>query len=544
MADIDYANKRFLVIDNIKQSRDMLKIFAYSLGAIRVDTNHHAPDIMQMCANAHYDVILLGYDLGDKKKNGQQILEELRVKQLIPRQCIIIMITAEVSQAMVLAALEHKPDEYLAKPYTLDDLSTRIERCFLKKSAMSAIYDAMDNENFQKVLSLCETAINENSPYKNECLGIKSRQHFELAQFDQAKEIYSGYLGGANCQWAAIGLGKICLAEKDYTSAINYFKAVIESHPFYLSAYDWLAKAYQFNNEPNLAEDILEKALVVSPRSVSRLTNYADLCVSNENFDKATSAFSKTTELAYHSIHKKPDHALQFVEALLEYSDNLTLFQIRKLNNKAFKALSDMVKDFSSAELKIYSQLLTARLHTKAQETNQAKEIVKSTERLLKRVKTPFTNKGTLSIAESLLCLNSRTDAHKLLSDLAQANPDDTNVLADINALTNNPINESDKLAAQTALEIGNNLYRAKHYTLAIDKLNKALTHFPNHIGIKLNLLQVLLVSIEKNSYRKKDQEQAQQLIAQFKYLSVDSESYNRFVKLHERYKLIYKSFR
>ncbi|MFB0999846.1 MAG: response regulator, partial [Colwellia sp.] len=153
---------------NIKQSRDTLKIFAYSLGAQKVDTSHHAPDIYSLCESVKFDVILLGYDLGEDKKNGQQILEELRSKQLISRHCTIVMITAEVSQAMVLAALEHKPDEYLAKPYTLNDLATRLERCFLKKSTMLKIYQAMDTDNFQQVLDLCEKAIVTNSRYKTE----------------------------------------------------------------------------------------------------------------------------------------------------------------------------------------------------------------------------------------------------------------------------------------------------------------------------------------------------------------------------------------
>ena len=104
---------------------------------MKVDTCHHAPDVVSLCESIEYDVILLGYDLGSDKKNGQQLLEELRSKKLISRQCTIVMITAEVSQAMVLAALEHKPDDYLAKPYSLNDLSTRLkrlpERCLVKR---------------------------------------------------------------------------------------------------------------------------------------------------------------------------------------------------------------------------------------------------------------------------------------------------------------------------------------------------------------------------------------------------------------------------
>jgi len=541
MSNIDYGSKKFLVVDNIKQACDTLRIFAYSLGAKKVDTSHHAPDIFLLCEAIKFDVILLGYDLGEGKKNGQQILEELRAKKLISRHCTIVMITAEVSQAMVLAALEHKPDEYLVKPYTLSDLVTRLERSYLKKVSMLKIYQAMDNENFQQVLDLCEHAIVNNSRYKTECLGIQSRQHFELAQFDEAKAIYDAYLGATNCQWAAIGLGKIALLNDDFEQAVDYFEAVVESHPLYLSAYDWLSKAYILNQQPNLAEDVLEKALLISPRSVPRLKQYADLCLTNENYNKATSAFSKTTDLAYHSVHKKPEHAILFVEALLEYADNLSIFQIRKLNNKAFKALNDMVKDFNTSELKIHSQLLTARLHLKAKEPNLSKELIKSAERLLTRFKSQITLNGTISIAKSLIALDRQTSAQSILNHLAQANPDNTEILSQIYSLSSKPLRESDKEAAQNALEVGNNLYRANHYTLAIDKLKKALVHFPNHIGIKLNLLQTLIVSFDKNHDRVDNFKQAKILIDEFKDLEPDSESYKRYITLYEKYNLIEK---
>lgn len=536
MASIDYGNKRFLIVDNIKQSRDMLKIFAYSLGVLSVDTSYHSPDIITLCENNQFDVVLLGYDLGENRKNGQQVLEELRAKDLLSRNCIVIMITAEVSQAMVLAALEHKPDEYLVKPYTLKDLTARLTRCFEKKHVMGGIYKAMDIGDRQQVIKLCRDQIANNSPYKLECLGIRSRQHFELAEYEQAKKIYAAYLGTPNCQWAAIGMGKVALVEHDYLGAERYFQAVVDDNPFYLSAYDWLAKTQQLNNEPEKAEQTLEKALMVSPRSVSRLQQYAELCLNNNNLDKATSALSKTTDLAYHSIHKKPENAIQFAEALIDHSDNLSEYQIRKLNNKAFMVLADMTRDFQANELKVIAQFLTARLHKKARDESLVKSALKEAERLLETYKKVITVDGTFKIARSLIALQRRGKAELLLENLAQAHPDNMEILSEVVAMSDRPISEKDKIAAQTALEVGVSLYKAKHYTLAIDKLNQALYHFPNHIGVKLNLLQVLLVSYETNRDRIEDFKQAKVLIRQFNELSPDSESYKRFLKLKSKY--------
>ncbi|OKY28089.1 tetratricopeptide repeat-containing response regulator [Thalassotalea sp. PP2-459] len=539
MVKIDYGSKRFLIVDNIKQSRDALKIFAYSLGVLSVETSYHAPDVIALCEATAYDVVLLGYDLGDNKKNGQQILEELRAKNLLSRQCIVIMITAEVSQAMVLAALEHKPDEYLIKPYTLKDLSIRLTRTFEKKTAMAKIYHALDTNDRKKVIQLCNQEVYKNSPYKHECLGIRSRQHFELGEYQQARKIYSAYVGTPNCQWATIGLGKIALVEQNYHEAEKYFQAIVDDNPFYLSAYDWLAKSQIYNNDYEKAEQTLEQALLVSPRSVTRLKQYAEICLNNNSLGKATSALSKTNDLAYHSIHKKPDNAIQFAEALIGHADSLSESQIRKLNDKAFAVLNNMTRDFQANELKVISQFLIARLHTKANDVGLAKSALKEGERLLETYKKVLTTEGTFKVAKSLIALQRRGKAEILLENLSQAHPDNMEILSEVVALSDRPISEKDKIAAQTALEVGVSLYKAKHYTLAIDKLNQALYHFPHHIGVKLNLLQVLLVSYEANKERIDDFKQAKVLIKHFNELSPESESFKRFLKLRSKFEAL-----
>ncbi len=529
-------NKNVLIIDSIRLSREMLKNFAHSIDSTRVDTSHRAPDIISFCENVDYDVILLGYDLGENTKNGQQILEELRVKRLISRHCAVIMITAEVSQSMVLAALEHKPDEYLTKPYTLNDISTRLERCLIKKSAMFDIYSAMNANDHNTVIDLCNKTIQKNGEYKHECLGIISRQYYELREYEKAKEIYKAYEGTENCQWAIIGLSKIALKNKDYSTAKSYLNAMIDNYPYYLSAYDWLAKTYELDNEPIEAERILEKAVIISPRSVPRLKNYAERCLNNQNYEKATNAYGKTHDLAYHSVHRKPENTIRFAEALLEYSDQLSTFEVRQLNKRVFKALKKMTIDFKGSELKVLSLLLTSRLHTKVNDTSFALSSLREAERMLSAEQEMFSPSGSLAIAKSLISLDKRSLAENLIDTLAQAYPDNSKLLADISALINKPVSDKNRIEAQNALEMGVELYNTGHYIQSIDKLNHALELFPYHLGIKLNLFQVIIISMEQEIARTEDKNQINDLISEFNKLSITSESFKRYKKLRIRY--------
>jgi DNA-binding response OmpR family regulator len=229
----------------------------------------------------NYDVILLGYDLGDNQKNGQQLLEELRVNRYINRHCIVILITTEVYQSMVLAALEHKPDHYLCKPYTLNELDNRLRSYLDKKKSMARIYQALDDNNAELVINRCKHALSINTPYKTECFGIISRQYFELQQYEEAKVIYLAHQNSANCQWATIGLRKVALHENKFNQAEKLFKKLINNFPLYLSSYDWLSVTYEEQLHKVLAEEILEQALLLSPRSLTRLKKYANLCIHN-----------------------------------------------------------------------------------------------------------------------------------------------------------------------------------------------------------------------------------------------------------------------
>jgi CheY-like chemotaxis protein len=210
----------------------------------QVDSTHYAQDVTSICQQKNYDIILLGYDLGDNQKNGQQLLEELKVNGYINRHCIVILITAEVSQSMVLAALEHKPDHYLCKPYSLNELDKRLRSCLQKKKAMARIYQALDDNNSELVINRCKQALSLNTPYKVECLEIISSQYLELQRYNEANNIYLEYQNAFNCQWATIGLGKVALHENKLHQAERLFKQLIKNYPLYLSSYDWLSITY------------------------------------------------------------------------------------------------------------------------------------------------------------------------------------------------------------------------------------------------------------------------------------------------------------
>ena len=96
-----------------------------SFGAYHVDMASSSEEAMDKCRFNFYDIILCDFNLG-QGKNGQQILEALKVSKRIKHVHLFIMITAETAKDVVLGAREYQPDAYIAKPITRTVLETRL----------------------------------------------------------------------------------------------------------------------------------------------------------------------------------------------------------------------------------------------------------------------------------------------------------------------------------------------------------------------------------------------------------------------------------
>jgi tetratricopeptide (TPR) repeat protein len=537
MANINYSNKNFLIIDNVKPSQDILKKFAMTLTTKQVDSIHYPQNFISLCLEKKYDIIFLGYDLGEKQKNGQQILEELRISGVISRHCVVIIITAEVSQAMVLAALEHKPDSYLCKPYSINALQKRLNQCMLKKQSMFPIYKALENNDTNLTVTLINEALANSTPYKIECLGIKSRQYFELKQFTKAKEIYLTYQNKQDCQWANIGLGKIALQDNNFTDAESIFKNLIAIQPLYLPAYDWLAETYKKKSDNVFAEEILEQAIKLSPRSVLRLKEYAGLCFDNEHFEKATDAYLHVYDLAYNSIHHCPENALLFVKSLASYSSNLPLLDAKKMNNRAFSMLSQMNKSFNQNALKVQSYLLSASLLENIKDYTPAVAKLNQGIELFNKERENLEINELKDIALSIKKLKPNNKVSQLLISVNQQQDNQSsNSTNKVSNLTGKQLSENYTMKAQQALTVGKELYEIEEYSQAICSLTEALLLFPNHKGIKLNLIQVLLSAYENDKFMIDEFKQAKKMILELITIPKKHELYTRLKKIQKKY--------
>lgn len=119
--------KKFLVVDDELKILDVVASFLESRGYIifRAENGERALEIFE---KENTSLILLDLMLPDI--SGEEICKKIRKKSRVP----IIMLTAKIEENDMLAGLEIGADDYITKPFSLKELSARIEAVLRRAS--------------------------------------------------------------------------------------------------------------------------------------------------------------------------------------------------------------------------------------------------------------------------------------------------------------------------------------------------------------------------------------------------------------------------
>lgn len=309
LEQIDWASKHYLIVDDFVGIRQLLRESLRSLGARNIDQASSGGEAMGLLGKLRYDVVLCDYNLGEGK-NGQQVLEEARVRQLLLPSSVFVMVSAEKSVESVMGAAEHQPDAYLVKPITEGVLLTRLNRVWRRKQIFRLIDQAFIEKDYLRAARLCDEQIAANRVHVIELLRMKARMLEKSGQPARAREVYEQVLAQREYHWARAGLGKIRMADGEFEQARLMFQTVIVENRHYIDAYDQLAKAYQGMGQHEEAAAILERAAKLSPNSVPRQRNLGQAALRLGNVPMAEKAFRKCLVIGEYSIRKAPDDYL------------------------------------------------------------------------------------------------------------------------------------------------------------------------------------------------------------------------------------------
>ena len=291
----EIARMRVLLVDRLFGARNSLRIILSTLGVSAVHSAATSAEVIRQVKGFPFDIILADYQLDDGR-DGQQLLEELRHKHLIPLSTVYIVITAERAYHSVVSVAELAPDDYLIKPSTAEQLQTRLAKAICKKRFFEKVFEHLDNGSFADALATCDSLIGKEEMYLYDTLRFKGEILNVLGRFEEAQEVYQQVLDHSMVPWARMGMamalrGMDNLAEAEVLSA-----SVVEDFPEYLAAYDFVASVREEMGKLDEAQEILQKATEMSPNNSVRQRMVGDIAVRNNDLDSAERAYGKVLE--------------------------------------------------------------------------------------------------------------------------------------------------------------------------------------------------------------------------------------------------------
>ncbi|WP_101757127.1 tetratricopeptide repeat-containing response regulator [Oceanicoccus sp. KOV_DT_Chl] len=486
-----YKQKTALVIDDFPDMRGSIRRMLDNFGMIRVDTASNGEEAILKCEENPYDIILADYNLGDNK-NGQQILEELRFKNILQNKTIYMMITAETTKDMVFGALEYQPDDYLTKPFTQGVLQKRLDRLVLEKESLYEINNAMDTLDFDRAIELCQERIELHDKYEQRCYKIMGSCFLKKHRYSQAKKVYEEILDERELEWASIGLGKSLMALGDLDEAEGVFDKLINDGCLCLEIYDCLADIKTRQGDIEAAQKLLEKAIEVSPNAIVRQEKLAEISEDNHDWERAELSRKKVIRLGNNSVYESPEQHFNLVRCInSEISHNPDNAKAKiKDAEEALKKVKRKYKDHENIELQ--SDILEAGVHASAGNTEKSQEKIKDIQQRISGT----ANKSAelmLDMAKTYKSVGDHEKAQSILKDLAESHQNNPEICQAIDRISDEPLSKEGKQKAIELNQEGKDLFATKEYSKAIRLFSQALKHYPNNIGLNLNLMLALV---------------------------------------------------
>lgn len=354
-APVDYQDKTFLVIDDIIGVRSSMRITISTFGGVKIDMAANAADAINRIANRTYDIILCDYSLGEAK-DGQQLLEELKRRRLIKDGTVFMMVTAERTYEKVVSAVELAPDDYLIKPFSGEVLRTRLDRLVHKKAFLAPIYDLMERQELRKAVQACDQRLQAAGPYLLDLLRLKGELLLSVSDFAGARQVYEHILAMREIPWARMGLSKSQFFEENYQAAAEGFQQIVEQHPNYMSAYDWLAKTHTALGDEAVAQQVLMEAVAKSPRMLQRQKDLGETAYHNEDLAVAQDAFEAVLEFGKFSSFTEPEDYANLSRVFLDKGEYTQALSVMGEARKAFDGSSKVMLHAAVMDSMIYDK--------------------------------------------------------------------------------------------------------------------------------------------------------------------------------------------
>jgi len=312
----DFSKKSFLVVEDYEGMRGILRDILGRAGTTRIDFAASGGIALSLLEKNRYDAVLCDLHLG-QGKNGQQVLEEARLRHLVAPHAVWLMISAEKTSEMVMGSAETRPDDYLVKPITETLLFTRLQRQMEKKKVLAPIEQAMRDHEYLKAMRLVDQLLTLPTPHTWDLKRLKSELALLSGDLNQARVVFEDALSQRDLPWARLGLARILFQDSRLEEARQHLLQVTGGSRSYLDAHDWLARTQESLGDLDGAQETLERALSVSPHVATRQSSLGQVAARRGDLETAARAYRRGIELARSSPYASVEPYLSLASVFL-----------------------------------------------------------------------------------------------------------------------------------------------------------------------------------------------------------------------------------
>ena len=422
----ELARMRVLLVDRHASARNSMRIILSSLGITAVHNAGTSAEVLRQVKAYTFDIILSDYHLDDGR-DGQQLLEELRHKNLISLSTVYMVVTAERAYQNVVSVAELAPDDYLIKPFTADQFHSRLIKTIYKKHFFEKVFGHLDNGAYAEALAACDSLIGKEDAYLYDILRFKGEILNVLGRHEEAKAVYQQVLDHAMVPWARMGLAIALRGMDELAEAEEMGASVIDDFPEYLAAYDFVASVREEMGKLAEAQQVLQKATVISPNNSVRQRMVGDVAVRNDDLDAAERAYGKVLER----------HQGSSLRVLDDYT-NLTRVMLDKGHTEgAKKVTQDLRRDWRGNKQGELAALIMDSLCCEQEgEPAKAKQALEKALELRSSLgdsdQNEFSQKIAVDLAHACLASGDEKMAQEILSKVAAENHEDRSMIAQI----------------------------------------------------------------------------------------------------------------
>jgi DNA-binding response OmpR family regulator len=531
---MDFSNlkhKKVLVVDDFANVRKSIKTMLLDLGFTTVNEAGDGNAASKLMRETKHDLVLCDFNLG-KGRDGMRLLEEWRRLKLLSQEAIFVLITGETARDIVISALEFQPDDYLAKPFTMEVLSIRMMRWFERRQILLPLLVSLDKKDWPAVARIARQVNEQHPRYRS-----AAQKHFVEAliqqdQLTEAENFLYGLLGKRYQCWAQTSLHRIELLQHKHDSAEKGLKAVLVRDPNEMIAYDYLVDALQEQDKDEEVQFWLEEAISRAPRNISRQQKLVQVAQKNLNYQRANQAQRDVLSLATDTMHESLGRFQTYIKDLQHEARSCDEVRKKEIQKDITNAGKRMIDSFAfDQNARLFNKALQVQRSNDSSDARYARSLNELLNQSFDAID-ELIPETAVFLAETFYLAERFDDGDEMVRRFNRCFKQQPQVVRVLNALQAEPIPLSVRKEAKKLNSQGIDLYRRQQYSESIQLFERAIILSPRHPGIVLNFVQSHLMQMKIAGKNRTVIEMCLDTIRRLHYLSDEHYQYERYQKL------------